>query len=179
MGVSHRARQEPRGAFPSFVDRKCLGSRRNGRKAGSPRRDMAAGRESPSVDTIGVLFLSVHDFPRMLAYYRDVLGLPLSSIRPGDGLTPLNDWARFELKGAAIELFDERRASRTGPLPLPRNNAMIIAFKVGDIRATFNELRGRGIEFSKGIGEADWGRYVHFQDPEGNRLQLYQPRPGF
>jgi predicted enzyme related to lactoylglutathione lyase len=127
---------------------------------------------------IGVLLLRVHDFPKMLAFYRDALGLPLSGIHPGGVHKPLVNWARFEPLGTAIELFDES-LSTTNPPPLPRHNALVIAFKVPDIRATYEELRRRGVAFPRGIGEEAWGWYVHFKDPEGNGLQLYQPRPGY
>jgi predicted enzyme related to lactoylglutathione lyase len=141
-----------------------------------PRTDP---RETSHVDTVGVLLLHVHDFPRMLAFYRDTMQLPVSEIKPGDGLTPLVDWVRFELRGTALELFAESTSQRAAQLPLPRNNAVTIAFRVEDIRAAYETLRQRGVAFPKAVGEADWGWYVHFQDPEGNRLQLYQPRPGY
>ena len=27
------------------------------------------------------------------------------------------------------------------------------------------------------VGEQEWGRYAHFRAPEGNELQIYQPKP--
>ena len=141
---------------------------------------MAEKREEPdSLPTeIGVILLKVRAFPEMLAFYRDKLGLPVSNINPGGEDKPLINWVRFETHGTAIELFAER-PTEAGNLPLPRKNAMIIAFKVADIQTVYGELQRRGVEFMKGIGEAEWGWYVHFADPEGNRLQLYQPRPGY
>jgi catechol 2,3-dioxygenase-like lactoylglutathione lyase family enzyme len=127
---------------------------------------------------IGVILLKVNDFQKMLSFYRDALGLPLGDIDPGGEDKPLVNWARFETGGTAIELFAERPAE-SGGLPLPRKNSMTIAFKVADVRAVYDELRRRGVEFARGVGEAEWGWYAHFRDPEGNRLQLYQPKPGF
>jgi hypothetical protein len=49
--------------------------------------------------SIGVLLLFVHDFPNMLAFYCDKLGLPVSSIHPGKRYEPLVDWTRLELEG--------------------------------------------------------------------------------
>ena len=56
---------------------------------------------------------------------------------------------------------------------------MVGVFMVEDIDATYAELKVKGVEFPKCIGEEEWGRYVHFKGPEGNRLQMYQPRPSF
>jgi len=36
-------------------------------------------------ESIGVLSLFVHDFPRILAFYRDKLRLPVSNIHRGKG----------------------------------------------------------------------------------------------
>lgn len=106
--------------------------------------------------------------------------MSLSKIHPGKGYEPLVDWARFEPDGdTAVELFAETRHRPANALPLPRINALIVAFQVEDIDAVYAKLKANGLEFPKGIGEEDWDRYVHFKDPEGNRLQLYEPRPGF
>ncbi|MGA8857750.1 MAG: VOC family protein [Candidatus Bathyarchaeia archaeon] len=43
--------------------------------------------------------LLVRDFPKMLSFYRDRLGLPVSKIHPGKGYEPLVDWVRFEPNG--------------------------------------------------------------------------------
>jgi len=131
---------------------------------------------------IGVLLLTVHDFPTMLTFYRDMLGLPLSKIHPGKGYQPLKDWARFEPNGsedAALELFDEKVHARKIPPPFPRSNAFTIAFKVDDIKSTFEELAKMGLKFTQMIAEQEWGWYAHFHDPEGNLLQIYQPRRGY
>lgn len=129
---------------------------------------------------IGVLLLYVQDFPRMLKFYREILGLPLSKIHPGKGYESLVDWARFEPDGdTAVELFGETRHGPANALPLPRINALILAFQLQDTDAVYAKLKADGLEFPKGIGEEGWGRYVHFKDPGGNRLQLYEPRPGF
>jgi len=131
---------------------------------------------------VGVLLRAVRDFPEMLSFYRDKLGLRASNVRPGHGIEPLKDWARLEFNDTndtAIELFDEsQHPPRTAP-PYPRENSFIVAIRVEDIQTTHAELESRGVEFKRGIGEEEWGWYVHFRDPEGNRLQLYQPRPGY
>jgi catechol 2,3-dioxygenase-like lactoylglutathione lyase family enzyme len=49
---------------------------------------------------------------------------------------------------------------------------------VADIEATHAELAGRGAEVSD-IQDMDWGRFVFFTDPDGNKWALQQlPRRG-
>lgn len=127
----------------------------------------------------GVLLLRVRDFPRMLAFYRDTLGLPIDPIRPGGTYQPLVDWVKFALEPTALELVAESRSKAPVDLPLPRTNALWLALKVDDIFEAYRELGARGVSFTRPIGEEDWGWYAHFKDPEGNRLQIYQNKPGF
>lgn len=115
----------------------------------------------------------------MLAFYRDTLGLPVDPIQPGGTYRPLEDWVKFALEPTAIELIAESRSKAPVDLPLPRTNALWLALKVDDIFEAFRELGTRGVQFARPIGEEDWGWYAHFRDPEGNRLQIYQNKPGF
>ncbi|MFN8474293.1 MAG: VOC family protein [Anaerolineae bacterium] len=131
------------------------------------------------LDRLGVVSIWVTDFPRALAFYRDALGLPLSDMPPDGESRQASDWVRFELKGAAIELFDlarnPKRAERT---PSPRQNANVLCFIVDDFDAVYEGLKARGVPMQP-ARQAEWGRYAHFRDPEGNELQIYQPKPGY
>ncbi len=68
-----------------------------------------------------------------------------------------------------------RRAAR---LPSPRQNSTVLCFLVDDFEAERRALEARGVTFEQ-AGEQEWGRFAHFRDPEGNELQIYQPRPGY
>jgi catechol 2,3-dioxygenase-like lactoylglutathione lyase family enzyme len=127
---------------------------------------------------VGVLLISVRDFPKMLEFYRDKMGLRVSSINPGEGYESQVDWVRFEFdEGTALELFAESKRGPPKDVPFPRLNAIVIAFQVDDIEATYRESSSRCLQFVNGIGTEERGRYVHFRDPEGKRRQLYQPTP--
>ncbi len=53
-----------------------------------------------------------------------------------------------------------------------------IALAVEDVHAAVEELRGKGVEFSGGVSDHDWGRIAPFKDSEGNDLQLFEPPKG-
>jgi catechol 2,3-dioxygenase-like lactoylglutathione lyase family enzyme len=126
---------------------------------------------------IGVILVKARDFPAMVAYYRDILELPVSAADPGEGYEVGGDWFGFHLQGCDLELFAESERSRAS-LPFPRSNAAIIAFLVEDFDAERERLASNGVEFYA-EGEQEWGRYAHFRDPEGNDLQIYRPNPGW
>jgi hypothetical protein len=53
-----------------------------------------------------------------------------------------------------------------------------------DIRATVEELKGKGVEFIRGITEERWGLTTALAIPGGGELGLYEPKhpsplPGF
>jgi predicted enzyme related to lactoylglutathione lyase len=51
-----------------------------------------------------------------------------------------------------------------------------ISFYCDDIHATVAELKGRGVEFTSGISEQEWGWLTTFRVTSDIELQLYQPK---
>jgi catechol 2,3-dioxygenase-like lactoylglutathione lyase family enzyme len=133
------------------------------------------------LNRLGVISLWAQDFPRMLAFYRDVLLLPLAEMPSGENQKPGAEWARFELQGTRLELFAlSRSPKRAARLPVPRQNAAVLCFVIDaldDFEAVQRDLATRGVAFEQS-GQRDWGRFAHFRDPEGNELQIYQQNPG-
>ena len=66
-------------------------------------------------------------------------------------------------------------------LPMPgRTHApsAAIAFETGDVKATFDELSGKGVEFSRPPVKTAWGGVeATFLDPFGNSYMLQQGGP--
>jgi predicted enzyme related to lactoylglutathione lyase len=123
---------------------------------------------------LGLTLIYVEDFPTMLSFYRDVLGLQMTGARPGAGYAVGVDWAQLgDGDGGVIELVDHARFGEALEIPLPRANASVITFEVGDLDATTARLRENGVEL---FDEAsyDWGGAAHFFDPEGNQFQVFQ-----
>jgi catechol 2,3-dioxygenase-like lactoylglutathione lyase family enzyme len=130
------------------------------------------------LNRLGVISLWAQDFPRVLAFYRDVLQLPLAEAPPGESQKPGAEWARFELPGTRLELFAlSRSPKRAARLPMPRQNAAVLCFVVDDFEAVQRDLTARGVTFEQS-GQRAWGRFAHFRDPEGNELQIYQQYSG-
>jgi catechol 2,3-dioxygenase-like lactoylglutathione lyase family enzyme len=101
--------------------------------------------------------VNVSDFPRMLDFYRDVLGLEVVPIEPGPPCDPLVNWDGELLRGT-------------------NRDAVQLAFLVDDAASERERLTAAGVRCDP-LVEEGWGRYTSFTDPEGNRLQLFQLRP--
>jgi predicted enzyme related to lactoylglutathione lyase len=67
----------------------------------------------------------------------------------------------------------------TGLGMMPEGSTQFIQIVVGSADEAYAHLRGRGVECTEPETLA-WGRFVTFEDPDGNRwaLQELPPRPG-
>jgi predicted enzyme related to lactoylglutathione lyase len=107
--------------------------------------------------------LFVEDLEAGIAFYRDVIGLPL--LGKGD------DWAHLDSgNGSLLELFSGGKAS--GTPKKPDQQSIILGLRVDDLDHAVAELKGRGVRFIGEVGEYAGTRWAHFSDPEGNRLEI-------
>jgi predicted enzyme related to lactoylglutathione lyase len=61
---------------------------------------------------------------------------------------------------------------------MPKGSSQFIQIVVASAEEARDHLRGRGVECSD-VDEQPWGRFVTFNDPDGNRWALQQiVRPG-
>jgi predicted enzyme related to lactoylglutathione lyase len=51
----------------------------------------------------------------------------------------------------------------------------MINYRVSDLAAVLEELRREGCTVEDRIDESEFGRFGWVQDPEGNRLELWEP----
>ena len=117
----------------------------------------------PLVTGLRVVYFYVKDIERAKAFYRDVLGLTLE----GD-----HDWVETTLPGGvrfALHLWHDGAAE-------PSSGGINVDFEVPDIDAAADRLRATGVEVGE-IHRERYGSFFTFVDPEGYRLELYQP-PG-
>ena len=115
------------------------------------------------VSGISVVYLYVRDMERSLAFYRDLLGIPLE----GD-----DDWAEATFPGGV------RFALHTahGDEVELGSGTLRIDLEVTDIDAEVARLRAEGVNVG-GIVRDSWGAACEIRDPDGYRLELFEP-PG-
>ena len=116
----------------------------------------------------GVLFKA--DDPQMLTdWYVEHLRLPVDDdgyvvLQWGDARRGSTVWAPFPADTTEFEW--------------PTDNQWIINYRVDDLDGMLDQLRTSGVRTSRDTFEDDNGRFGHCWDPEGNRVQLWQPTPG-
>ncbi|HEX5370239.1 MAG TPA: VOC family protein [Dehalococcoidia bacterium] len=116
--------------------------------------------------SIGQIARHVSDVKRAEAWYRDVLGLTHLYTFPSS----VGELAFFDCGGTRLFLSNER-----GDTPGEQN---VLYFRVADINAAYDELRGRGIEFVDAPhmifrhqdGTEEWMAF--FKDCDGQLLSI-------
>ena len=91
------------------------------------------------------------------AFFRDVLELP--SVDAGGG------WLIFALPPAELAAH-----------PAEGDAHHELYLMCEDVRATVEELRGKGVEFTKEISDEGFGLMTALRLPSGGEFSIYQPR---
>jgi predicted enzyme related to lactoylglutathione lyase len=114
------------------------------------------------VNGIGGVFIRSRDPDALKAWYVEHLGLPTEEgtiVLPNGGATILGVFS------ADTEYFG-------GPA------SFMLNFRVGDLDAILAQLREREVEVEDEIEDSEYGRFGWTRDPEGNRIELWEPAPG-
>ena len=126
----------------------------------------------------------VHDQDEALAFYTDKLGL---EVREDVTVPELGNfrWLSVGVPGqsdVAITLmpipgppvFDEETRKKIGEL-MAKGCATALFFTTDDIEGTYEELKGKGVEFTQPPEERPYGIDAGFRDPSGNQARMMQP----
>jgi predicted enzyme related to lactoylglutathione lyase len=60
----------------------------------------------------------------------------------------------------------------------PGESAFMLNFRVDDLDAMIAKLQGEGVEVGPDREVDENGRFAWITDPEGHRIQLWEPAPG-
>lgn len=117
------------------------------------------------VTGIGGIFFKAQDPEKMAAWYQQNLGLPVNG---GMADFPWRDKDNPETVGRTIWC----------PFPHDTHNfssALMINYRVANLDRMLTQLRDAGIAIEK-VEDYDYGRFAWIQDPEGNRVELWEPK---
>jgi catechol 2,3-dioxygenase-like lactoylglutathione lyase family enzyme len=132
--------------------------------------------------------LWVHDQDEAHAFYTQKLGF---EVRADVTLPELGDFRwltvgpvgqpEFSVALMAIPgppVFDADTAEQVGNL-MAKGAAGTVFLTTDDLRSSYEELKGRGVEFVDEPEERPYGIDASFRDPSGNHLRLTQPSEVF
>jgi catechol 2,3-dioxygenase-like lactoylglutathione lyase family enzyme len=115
------------------------------------------------ISHVRLLSLPVSDQDRARAFYVDTLGFDLVRDNPmGD-----QRWVEVAPKGGQTSIT----LVTWFPTMLP-GSAKGLVLETDDLAADVAALTARGVVVPDGIQEQPWGRFVTFDDPDGNGIVL-------
>jgi predicted enzyme related to lactoylglutathione lyase len=113
---------------------------------------------------IGGIFLKARDPKALSAWYAEHFGIAAAGpgylIFDGPESTGMTTFAHFP---AGTNYFGD------GP------QQSMINFRVDDLDALLDQLTAAGVRIDPKREDADYGRFAWVWDPEGNRVELWQP----
>ncbi|MCB0689759.1 MAG: VOC family protein [Saprospiraceae bacterium] len=120
------------------------------------------------VTGIGGIFFKCDEPVELRNWYRDHLGLVT------------NDYgALFEFRESENP---QKKAylqwstfSKEGTYMNPSKKDFMINYRVADLEKLVSVLRDEGVTILDEIETYDYGKFVHIMDPEGNKIELWEP----
>ena len=116
---------------------------------------------------VGGIFFKAKDPKTLAAWYRDVLGMPVE-VWGGAALRydapqhpPALAWNAFP---ASTKYF------------APSTSGLMIDYAVDDMDALLVRLRSKGVTILKRDDSDPNGRFTWILDPEGNKVELWEPK---
>src|SRR5271170_3266682 len=135
--------------------------------AGTAVRDgIAGGTEMEKVTGIGGFFFRAKDPKALALWYQQHLGI--LSIPTSDGGTA---WQQ-EAGATAFAPFPETSKYFGDP-----QKVWMLNFRVRDLDKMAAQLQAAGIEVKIDSESYPYGRFARLHDPEGNPIELWQPKP--
>lgn len=124
--------------------------------------------EKKKVTGIGGIFFKCQDPEKMKDWYSKNLGLAtneygsLFEFRESDNpdKKAYLQWSPFSEKTKYFE---------------PSEKEFMINYRVQNIESLVQELKAAGVEVLDDIEAYDYGKFVHIMDPEGNKIELWEP----
>jgi catechol 2,3-dioxygenase-like lactoylglutathione lyase family enzyme len=124
------------------------------------------------VTGIGGIFIKSPDPARLRDWYQKHLGIPVEAW----GGTAFQ-WAGPENpdgRGATVWNVFEASSNYFNPSPAP----FMVNYRVADLRALVAALRAEGCQVDDKVDESEYGKFGWVVDPDGNKIELWEPPEG-
>lgn len=124
------------------------------------------------VTGIGGIFLQAKDPVALRAWYQKHLGIDVQSW--GGTAFEWADEAGNAMKGMTVWSIG---AAEKKPFE-PGRATFMVNYRVADLTALLAALRAEGCEVLDKTDDSDYGKFGWVIDPEGNKVELWQPPAG-
>ena len=124
------------------------------------------------VTGIGGVFFHAKDPAALRAWYKTHLGIDVQAW--GGTAFPWADAAGNPMKGSTVWSIGSADSNHFAP----SNAAFMINYRVDDLEALLKTLRDEGCNVMDKSDDSEYGKFGWVVDPEGNKVELWQPPAG-
>ena len=117
---------------------------------------------------LGGIFFKARDPKALYEWYRKHLGIEAA---PDGSGAMWRDADHPEIPGCNVFAIFPDTTKYLGP------GSFMLNFRVDDLTALVQALREEGVQVEK-VEEHDYGKFGWITDPEGNRVELWEPAKG-
>lgn len=118
-----------------------------------------------NIKKVGNVILAVKDLDKSIAFYHDIIGLPIKRQR--------RSWVDLGTSGALLSLHP---ASLTAQhIGSSIENGITIGFLVGDVTSAVDELKSKGVKIYRDVVARDAGKNAVVLDPDDYLISLFEP----
>jgi predicted enzyme related to lactoylglutathione lyase len=133
-----------------------------------PQKETIMNDSTPKVTGIGGIFFRTKDPVQTREWYGKILGLAINDygssfeFRNANNPDEINylQWSPFSEK---TTYFD------------PSKKEFMINYRVQNIEGLVKKLTENGVTIVDSIEKYEYGKFVHILDPEGNKIELWEP----
>jgi predicted enzyme related to lactoylglutathione lyase len=119
------------------------------------------------VTGIGGIFFKAKDAPALRAWYKRHLGVDVQAW--GGTAFTWGDAGGMTIWSVAAENSDQFA---------PSGASFMINYRVEDLQALVAALRAEGCNVLDKVDDGEYGKFAWVIDPEGNKVELWQPPAG-
>jgi len=123
---------------------------------------------TPKVTGIGGIFFKCENPGEIKKWYGENLGLAIDDY--GSAFEFRNANRPDEINYLRWSPFDQKTDYFK-----PSEKAFMINYRVQNIEGLVEKLRENGVTILDEIAEYEYGKFVHIMDPEGNKIELWEP----
>ncbi len=123
---------------------------------------------TPKVTGIGGIFFRSKDPKKAREWYHQHLGLAVNDY--GSSFEFRNAHRPEEINYLQWSPFDQGTDYFA-----PSEKEFMINYRVQNIEGLLDNLRAKGVQIVGEIQSFDYGKFAHIMDPEGNKIELWEP----
>ena len=143
-----------------------------GKKTNKPENGVLMNDTIPKVTGIGGIFFQSKDPKKIAEWYGKHLGLATDEY--GSAFEFRNANRPEEINYLRWSPFEEKTDYFH-----PSKKAFMINYRVQNIEGLVSKLKENGVTILDSIETYEYGKFVHIMDPEGTKIELWEPIDSF